>query len=309
MLTHTCNCDMQLPAATGEERIKMPAPKPLSISAEKLREMLDYNADTGEFRWKVSPAPSVRVGAAAGYRTSAGGRAIMIGYRPQAASRLAWLHAYGEEPAGMIRHVNGDKSDDRLINLRVKVGQDAKREDISLRQLRETLAYQPEDGVFYWNRARGGPAKVDADGATNRAGVARSDGYVVVGYLARTYLAHRLAWFYVHGAWPKDLIDHINGDRGDNRLCNLREVRPFENSQNRALKSTNTTGMTGVYQQGRRWFARATVNNVTHTVGYFKTKEEAAAARESLAAQHIGEFARQEKVDPMKPENSAETHQ
>jgi HNH endonuclease len=264
----------------------MPAPLPITVTAEKLREMLDYSAETGEFRWKISPAPSVRVGDEAGYRTTAGGRAIMIGYKPHACARLAWLYVHGKVPTGMIRHANGDKSDNRISNLSIKADPAKNRDDISLERLRDDLLYDPLTGNFYWKHSRSGQHPVD------QAGTVRTDGYVMIGYLAKTYLAHRLAWFYVHGAWPVETVDHINGNPSDNRFVNLRQAKHFENSQNRALKSTNTTGMTGIFKRGRKWFARATVNNYTHTVGSFNTKEEAIVARENLVAAHVGDFAR-----------------
>lgn len=64
------------------------------------------------------------------------------------------------------------------------------------------------------------------------------------------YYAHRLAWFYVHGGWPTYYIDHINRRKSDNRIANLREVKPFENSQNTKAVAKGVSGRRGV-----KWFA------------------------------------------------------
>jgi hypothetical protein len=96
--------------------------------------------------------------------------------------------------------------------------------------------------------------------------------------LGRIYLAHRLAWMYVYGRWPaKGLdIDHINGNRQDNRIANLREVTRGQNMQNqRRASSRSTTGLLGVLRKSRRFAAHITADGRTHCLGTFDTPEEA----------------------------------
>jgi HNH endonuclease/AP2 domain len=272
----------------------MPAPLPIRFSVEKLREMLDYSAETGEFRWKISPAPSVRVGDKAGYLATSGGEFIMIDYKPYAAARLAWMYHYGASPVGMIRHINGVPADNRIANLKIKVEAAKRPHDISQEQLREELYFDEEEGCFYWKHARGGPERIDADGVTNRAGTIRKDGYVGISALGFKYLVHRLAWFYVKGVWPEHWLDHKNGDRTDNRIENLREASALQNSRNTPLRSDNRSGYKGVsYDKVRKkWVSRIVVNYRQNVLGYFDNMEDAIAAYGRASVEHHGDFAR-----------------
>jgi hypothetical protein len=84
----------------------------------------------------------------------------------------------------------------------------------------------------------------------------------------------------IHGYWP-DEIDHINGDRADNRLSNLREVSNIENQRNKVLPRNNKSGHIGVSwnKDSKKWMARITINYKLKQVGQFSTIEEAVAAR------------------------------
>lgn len=118
-------------------------------------------------------------------------------------------------------------------------------------------------------------------------------GYVTIRVGGRYYTAARLAWLYTYGEDPKYLIDHINGDRADNRLCNLREATPAENARNRKRDVRNKTGYKGV-----NWCAvtkgwRIYVNDST---GYrhretFERIEDAVAWAKAKREELHGEFA------------------
>jgi hypothetical protein len=88
------------------------------------------------------------------------------------------------------------------------------------------------------------------------------------------YLAHRLAWFYSYGKWPVDQIDHINGDRTDNRLINLREATNAENAQNKRIRA-GKSGFCGVRKENSKWLAEIKVNYKPIRIGLFNTPEEA----------------------------------
>lgn len=102
----------------------------------------------------------------------------------------------------------------------------------------------------------------------------------------RLYLAHRLAWFYVHGVWPSQQIDHINRCRTDNRLVNLREATSSENCQNRPLQRNSTSGHTGVTWNATllKWHARISLGGKRRHIGWYHTKEEAIKARKAAEA-------------------------
>lgn len=107
--------------------------------------------------------------------------------------------------------------------------------------------------------------------------------------------AHRLAWFYAYGVWPQDQIDHRNGIRSDNRICNLREATNSLNKANERRRTDNTSGFKGVHRrENGRWRARIGVGNRRLALGDFDTPEAAHTAYCQAAAQHFGEFARAE---------------
>lgn len=86
-------------------------------------------------------------------------------------------------------------------------------------------------------------------------GSVSTNGYRQVSFMAKTYSYHHLVWYLCKGQWPKLQIDHINRDRLDNRIENLREVSASENCRNIPLKSNNTSGVVGVYNMGNRFVA------------------------------------------------------
>jgi hypothetical protein len=149
--------------------------------------------------------------------------------------------------------------------------------EITAEQLRAVIHYSPETGVFtrlvrLANRHHAG------DRADTAITSPRLFGYRRVGLFSQRYMAHRLAWLYVYGEWPKLSIDHINGDKGDNRICNLREADDRINLENlRKAKITNKVGLLGVIKQkdSIQWRARIQVRGKGIHLGLFKSPEEA----------------------------------
>jgi hypothetical protein len=101
-------------------------------------------------------------------------------------------------------------------------------------KLKDLLFYEPQTGVFTWLKNRGGSAY---KGTT--AGRLHPSGHRVIRVSITSYYAHRLAWLYVYGEMPSDiLVDHINGKRDDNRIDNLRLATVKQNAENRGIKHT-----------------------------------------------------------------------
>lgn len=155
----------------------------------------------------------------------------------------------------------------------------------------ELLEYRPDEGVFRWRVNRRPRVK-----AGDVAGCDNGNGYVVITIDRHRCYAHRLAWFYVHGEWPVEEIDHISGNPSDNRLCNLRLATSGQNKANSGLPRHNTSGFKGVSydKRDRRWYAYISLSNRKKHLGVFDTPEEAHAVYAEAARRHRGEFARVE---------------
>lgn len=146
----------------------------------------------------------------------------------------------------------------------------ADKNSLTADQLRELLSYDENTGDFAWRtRRHGGRAAAAAAGTANR-------GYINIVVNRRSYPAHRLAWLYCRGSWPKGQIDHINGRRSDNRLSNLRDVPQEINQQNRRAAQRNSkSGMLGVSPNGVGWRAVIKVGGVLKQLGTFTTAQAA----------------------------------
>jgi hypothetical protein len=121
-------------------------------------------------------------------------------------------------------------------------------------------------------------------------GGAQGDGYLRASFKGRRMLIHRMAWFLATGKWSELQIDHINGIRTDNRLCNLREATHSQNCINAKTSRKNKTGVKGVHFANGKYIASISINNKTHSIGRFESLEDAKIARRTFAESVQGEF-------------------
>jgi hypothetical protein len=147
--------------------------------------------------------------------------------------------------------------------------------------LRERLAYDSETGQLIWRVNKNARPSWNSRWAGQPAFTANTEGYRTGRLGGKQYLAHRVIWAIVNGQWPRGQLDHINGDRQDNRISNLRVVDNTENARNATISKGNTSGVTGVWRDTRRdrWCAEIKVNRRKIYLGSFTSLEEAAAAR------------------------------
>lgn len=141
------------------------------------------------------------------------------------------------------------------------------KEKVNAIRLRELFSYCPESGTF----ARRKTGKC--------VGYKKSNGYIAFCVDSTKYFAHRLAWLYVHGVWPSGDIDHIDGNRTNNRAANLRDVTRSTNLENirSAKKHNKSTGILGAYliKQTGRYTSRIKVKKTDIYLGVFDTAEAA----------------------------------
>lgn len=145
--------------------------------------------------------------------------------------------------------------------------------DLSQADLKKVLNYYPDTGIFIRINAR----------RNTVAGYLDPRGYIFISICNHSYRAHRLAWLYVHGEWPADQIDHIDGNRANNRIDNLRSVTREVNAANVKWNRNNKTGVMGVVweESQNRWHPRIQFNSKRKYLGSFDSFFEAICARKS----------------------------
>lgn len=162
-------------------------------------------------------------------------------------------------------------------------------ENLTQEIVRKYLHYNPDTGMFTWLLPRSGHQ-------VGRVNYPRShNSYVHVKMFNQSYLAHRVAWFYMTGKWPRNEIDHINLIRHDNSWKNLREATSAQNSANvPETRKNRSSGLKNVVwrKSDSKWIARLQVSRKRHTVGFFDCPAAAYFAVTIFADIHLGEFAR-----------------
>ena len=160
-----------------------------------------------------------------------------------------------------------------------------KQQSLSAERLRERVLYDPDTGVMTWRKSYFASRIGKPLGYTSP-----TTGYRATHMDGRLWPMHRLIWLYVHGRWPADQIDHINGQRADNRLCNLREATHAQNCAN--IGFWRGRPIKGVTFTRGRWQAQIRVGGKNIYLGLFDTEEEASAAYFAKAREVKGEFMR-----------------
>ncbi|RVL48458.1 HNH endonuclease [Sinorhizobium meliloti] len=143
--------------------------------------------------------------------------------------------------------------------------------------LKKHFKYDPETGGLFW---------LKRDGSLRRAGWKNEEGYLAVMIGGKRHRVHRIIWILTYGTHP-EVIDHLNGDRADNRLFNLREASVADNNRNTRRRKDNTSGVTGVYRSNnpnKPWRAQIADKGRDFALGSYSTLIEAAMARKAAEA-------------------------
>jgi hypothetical protein len=175
--------------------------------------------------------------------------------------------------------------------------------ELTYAEISKLLKYEPETGKLFWLPRTAemfagstfyGGAEAKAKTWNNRYAGKEAftschlNGYRQGGILGKGYLAHRVIWLFEKGSWPIDQLDHINGDRTDNRMENLREVSNAENAKNMTLSKRNKSGVCGVFWLSHihKWWASIRVDGANKNLGYFDDFHDACEARKQAERDH-----------------------
>jgi hypothetical protein len=153
--------------------------------------------------------------------------------------------------------------------------------------LKSILDYDLDTGIFTWKVSKANRTKVgDVAGWSY-------NGYREIEINNKAYKAHRLAWLYVYGEMPKNLVDHIDGNRSNNKISNLREATYQENSENYKTPKTNKSGVKNVswYKSLNKWVVSISIRKTKKTVGYYDDLELAELVAIEARNKYRGEFA------------------
>ena len=158
-----------------------------------------------------------------------------------------------------------------------------------LEELKEFLDYNPDTGIFTWIKKPNKRIKVG-----QVAGRTNAKGYIQIRFKGIDYFAHRLAYYMHHGVDPLGkCIDHIDGDKANNKIDNLRLASYAQNQMNHTkLRSDNTSGVIGVHWEKARkkWRATIMLNGKKKHLGLFTNKEDAIKARKEGSIKYFGDF-------------------
>lgn len=152
------------------------------------------------------------------------------------------------------------------------------------------LRYEAESGRFTWVN----PPQNHAGLAGKEAGTVDNNGYLMIRIDGLKHKAHRLAWLYVYGEHPAGEIDHINGEKSDNRICNLRLASNPQNQANRRRNAGKPTPKGVRVLPSGNFNARIRVRGGLINLGVYKAADEASNAYLAAAKHHYGQFARKD---------------
>lgn len=192
---------------------------------------------------------------------------------------------FWQSPTHHIMGYNCPKCAKETISKKKKELSDFIKGELTQEKLKFVLTYNEKTGEFTWNNTQ------------KTAGSNTGYGYITISICGKPYMAHRLAWLYMNGEFPNGQIDHINRNRKDNRICNLRVVSNQLNQTNRNVQKNSTSGYTGVSFKRNKgvYESHIMINGKYIHLGCYSTLKEAIDAR--ITAEMENNFLRIQKYE------------
>ncbi len=161
-------------------------------------------------------------------------------------------------------------------------------------RLRQCLHYDHIYGEFWWLQDRSDKVVPMWKCGASKKDLKQPKRYIYIKVDGHLYFAHRLAWLHYYGEWPERFIDHINGNKRDNCIANLREASAVQNNQNRAVGRYNTSGCKGVSwdKKLKGWRVTIIINYRKIYVGCSQSLPKAVEMRQAAEEKYFGSFAR-----------------
>lgn len=171
--------------------------------------------------------------------------------------------------------------------------------DLDAEFVRSCLTYDKETGFLIWKHRPldhflnlRSQKIFNTRFAGTRAGATDAHGYTIMSLGGKRYKAHRIAWLIEHGEWPVEMIDHINGVKGDNRMSNLRLASQAQNARNKSPHRSSKNKFKGVRWVRGKWSARIMNDRKETHLGRFAVEDDAARAYDLAAVNLFGDFAK-----------------
>ena len=257
------------------------------LTHEELTRLLDYNPETGVFRWRVSRTRGVKAGSVAGTRGHCCNK-ISVNGAAWIARRLAWFYIHGEMPRNSLFVKNGDQFDDCISNIGMLPD---KPKELTHEYLKQCIDYNPDTGEFKWKITAGKAVYGNDAFYVNVFG----DNYVApkTSILNRLYSTNRLIVFWMTGYMPSlnRVVMTIDNNALNLRWSNIKVGNYSETHAKR--RNFGDSAYKGVcfHNRDKKYQAQIQINGKQKYLGSFKTEAEAHAAYMKAARKHFGELA------------------
>ncbi len=252
--------------------------KPPKESIDEIRAMFAYDPSTGSFQIRPRKCvPHMRPG---GFLGPTKHMEVNVRKNIYAIKVLIWGMHYGTWPDRAIYYKNGDPKDLSIENLAL-VPTPKKVKDVTKEMIEPFYAVDEATGKLNFRQPTF---------AVKKQSFCAAGGYAQTNFLGVVMYDHHLVFMLTHGRPPSGVIDHINGDRRDNRPANLREADFSQNVWNQKKRTNSKSPAKGIHTDGARYYPRVCVNGVRHTFGSYDSLAEAQEVRRKAVEELHGEF-------------------